>query len=171
MDLLLVACQVLIGSVFAVAAFTKLRSRADLRSFASTLVMVPERLRLPVAAVVAAGEAATVALMVIPEIGLVLGGIMLGAFSVVIAVSARRGARVSCRCFGPSVVSLGWVHLVRNALLLVVVALGGMALTLTSGPPAAAALAVAIPAGLVGAVVLVAFDDIAGLFMNRTGSV
>ncbi|MGN9838315.1 MauE/DoxX family redox-associated membrane protein [Nonomuraea sp. H19] len=171
MDLLLVACQILIGAVFAVAAFTKLRSRADLRSFASTLVMVPERLRLPVACVVATSEAATAALMAIPEIGLVLSGIMLGAFSLVIAVTVRRGMRVSCRCFGPSVVSLGWVHLVRNVLLLLVVALGGMALTFTSGPPAAAALAVAIPAGLAGAVVFIVFDDIAELFMDRTGRV
>ncbi|MFC5824131.1 hypothetical protein [Nonomuraea insulae] len=33
MDLLLVACQALIGAVFTVAALTKLRSSADLRPF------------------------------------------------------------------------------------------------------------------------------------------
>ncbi|GAA4956868.1 small-conductance mechanosensitive channel [Nonomuraea thailandensis] len=171
MDLLLVASQVLIGAVFAVAAFTKLRSRADLRAFASGLVMVPERLRLAAAGAVAAGEAATAALMVIPEIGLVLGGIMLGAFSLVIAVTVRRGERVSCRCFGPSATPLGRLHLVRNALLLLVVAVGGTALAFPGGPPDAAGLAVAIPAGLAGAVVFVAFDDIAGLFTDRTGRV
>ncbi|MEV0821655.1 MauE/DoxX family redox-associated membrane protein [Nonomuraea rubra] len=171
MDLLLVASQVLLGTVFAVAAFTKLRSRADLRAFASSLVMVPERLRRPVAAGVAAGEAATAALMVVPRIGLVLGGITLGAFSLVIAVAVRRGVRVSCRCFGPSAAPLGGVHLVRNALLLLVVALGGTALAFPGDPPGAGALAVAIPAGLAGAVVLIAFDDIAGLFLDRTGRV
>lgn len=66
MDLLLVTCPVLIGAVFAVAAFTKLRSSADLRPFASILMMVPERLRLPVGGVVAKSEAATAALMAIP---------------------------------------------------------------------------------------------------------
>ncbi|TMR90401.1 hypothetical protein [Nonomuraea basaltis] len=57
----------LIGVVFAVAAFSKLRSRAALRSFASSPAMLamlampamlPERFRMPVAGVVASGEAA-----------------------------------------------------------------------------------------------------------------
>ncbi|WP_171074140.1 hypothetical protein [Nonomuraea basaltis] len=37
MGLLLVACQVLIGIVFTVAAFTKLRSGAAVQSFAASL--------------------------------------------------------------------------------------------------------------------------------------
>ncbi|UBU10271.1 MauE/DoxX family redox-associated membrane protein [Nonomuraea gerenzanensis] len=171
MDVLLLTCQVLLGAVFAIAAFGKLRSRADLRSFAAGLVPVPERLRLPVAAVVAAGEAATAALMVIPRVGLALGGLMLAAFTLVIARTVRRGVRMTCRCFGPSAVPLGPVHLVRNALLLLVVALGGTALAFSHGPPAAGAVAVAIPAGLAGAVVFAAFDDLAGLFLDRTGRV
>ncbi|MGP3961961.1 MauE/DoxX family redox-associated membrane protein [Nonomuraea sp. 3N208] len=98
MDLLLVGCEVLIGVVFAVAAFSKLRSRAALRSFASSLAMLPERFRMPVAGVVASGEAAAAVLMAVPQAGLPLSGLLLCAFSAAISVSIRRGHQVSCRC-------------------------------------------------------------------------
>ncbi|TDD21524.1 MauE/DoxX family redox-associated membrane protein [Nonomuraea diastatica] len=171
MDLLLVACQVLLGVVFAVSAFTKLRSGAAVRSFAASLTMVPESLRLPAAGAVAAGEAVTAVLMLIPQAGLALSAILLAGFTLVIMVSIRKGVRAPCRCFGFSATPLGRVHLVRNALLLLVVVLGGTGLIFSGGPPDAAGLAVAVPAGLAGAIVLIAFDDIAGLFMETSGSV
>ncbi|TDC01258.1 methylamine utilization protein MauE [Nonomuraea longispora] len=171
MGLLLVACQVLLGVVFAVSAFTKLRSGAAVRSFAASLVMLPEGLRLPAACAVAAGEAVAAALMVVPRAGLALSAILLAGFTLAIVVSIRKGVRAPCRCFGLSATPLGRVHLVRNALLLLVVALGGTGLIYSGGPPAAAGLAVAVPAGLAGAIMLIAFDDIAGLFMQTPGSV
>ncbi|WP_165974675.1 hypothetical protein [Nonomuraea deserti] len=64
MDLLLVACRVLIGTASAV---TEPRSRGGSRSVASALWTVPERPRLPAAGVLAKREAATAALMAIPE--------------------------------------------------------------------------------------------------------
>jgi hypothetical protein len=161
---------VLIGAVFAISAFTKLRSRTALRSFASSLVMLPPRVRLPVGGALAAGEGAAVVLMAIPRVGLTLSGVLLCAFSAAIAFSVRRGLRVSCRCFGFAASQLGPVHLMRNGLLLAAVALGWTALTVPGDPPTVAGLAIAVPAGLVGAVIMVAFDDIADLFTEITGS-
>jgi hypothetical protein len=43
-------------------------------------------------------------------------------------------------------------------------------LILPGGPVTMAGLALAVPAGLVGAIVLIAFDDIADLFMEVSGS-
>ncbi|KAB8194655.1 methylamine utilization protein MauE [Nonomuraea phyllanthi] len=170
-SLLLVACQVLIGAVFAVSAFTKLRGRAAMRSFASSLTMLPARLRLAAAGVVAAGEAAVAALMVVPRAGLPLAGVLLCGFCAVIVITMRQGLRVPCRCFGSSGSHLGPVHLVRNGLLLTVVALGWTALAVSGAPPTVAQLAIAVPAGLAGAILMIAWDDIADLFKETSGSV
>ncbi|MFI7639620.1 MauE/DoxX family redox-associated membrane protein [Nonomuraea sp. NPDC049400] len=170
MGLLLVACQVLLGTVFAVSAFTKLRSRSAMRSFASSLAMIPTRLRVPVGSVVAAGEAAAAALMVIPRVGLPLAGVLLCGFCAAIAITVRRGLRVSCRCFGFSDSHLGPVHLARNSLLLVAVALGWTALAGPDVTPTVAGLAIAVPTGLIGAILVIAFDDIVDLFTETSGS-
>ncbi|MEQ4722405.1 MauE/DoxX family redox-associated membrane protein [Nonomuraea sp. B19D2] len=172
MELLLAGCQVLIGVVFAVSAFTKLRSRTALRSFASSLAMLPARVRFPAAVSVAAAEAAVAVLVVIPQVGLPLGGVLLGVFSVVIAVSIRRGLRLTCRCFGFAASTLGPVHLARNSLLLAFAVFGWAAADIgPADPPSAAGMTLAVSAGLVGAIIMIAFDDIVSLFMEPSGGV
>jgi formate dehydrogenase assembly factor FdhD len=88
-----VACQVLIGAVFAGSAFARLRGRGAMRSFASSLTMLPARLRLPTAEVVAVGAAAAVALMAAPRVGLTLAGVLPCGLRAAIAVTVRRGPR------------------------------------------------------------------------------
>ncbi|GAA1614936.1 hypothetical protein GCM10009733_008980 [Nonomuraea maheshkhaliensis] len=167
----LVACQVLLATVFVVSAYAKLRSRAALRSFAATLGALPGPIRLPVALATAVVEVVAAAgLAVLPWAGLAAGGGLLVAFSAWIAFSLRGGRREPCRCFGASVTPLGPVHLVRNGLLLLVVGVGTVALAFIGGPVTGAGLALAVPAGLVGAVLLIAFDDLAGLFLPVSGS-
>ncbi|MEV0613648.1 MauE/DoxX family redox-associated membrane protein [Nonomuraea sp. NPDC050404] len=181
MSVVTTGCQLSIAIVFAISAFTKLRTGAAFRSFVASLVMVPGPFRYAVAAVLAAGEvivtvlaaggvAAAVAVAAAtpvpawPRLGLALAGVLLVVLSAGIAVTRWRGLRVACRCFGRSETPLGGVHLVRNALLLVVVALGLSAPAVT-GPLPVAGLAVAVPVALTTAVVLVFFDDIADLFV------
>ncbi|WP_326632754.1 hypothetical protein OIE67_46815 [Nonomuraea fuscirosea] len=165
----LVACQVLLATVFVVSAYSKLRSRAALRSFAATLGSLPGTIRFPAALATAVVEVVAAAgLVVLPRAGLAAGGVLLVAFSTWIAVSLRGGRREPCRCFGASVTPLGPVHLVRNGLLLLVVGLGAAA-AFTGGPVTVAGLALAVPAGLVGAVLLIAFDDLADLFLPVSG--
>ncbi|MEV4176854.1 MauE/DoxX family redox-associated membrane protein [Nonomuraea sp. NPDC049709] len=167
----LVASQALLATVFVVSAYSKLRSRAALQSFAATLRLLPGPARFPAAGATAAMEVVTaVTLIVFPPAGLAAGGLLLIAFSTWIAVSLRRGQREACQCFGASVTPLGPVHLVRNGLLLLVIALGSVALMSPGGPVTVAGLALAVPVGLVGAILLIVFDDIADLFMEVSGS-
>lgn len=168
MALVVVACQVLLAAVFAVSAFTKLRSGAALRAFSSSLVMLPVRVRWSAAVVVAAVEAVVPVAMLFPAVGLSMSGALLVCFSAGIALSIRRGMRASCRCFGASEVPLGPSHLVRNGLLLAVVVLGGANLA-APGDLTAAGLTIAAVAGLVGAILLIVFDDIADLFTEGSG--
>ncbi|MBB3729022.1 MauE/DoxX family redox-associated membrane protein [Nonomuraea dietziae] len=171
MSHVLVASQVLLAVIFVVSAFSKLRSRTALRSFAATLGMLPGPARLPAAAATAAAEVAAAAtMMVFPPIGLAVSGMLLIAFSLWIAVSLRGGRREPCQCFGASATPLGPVHLIRNGLLLLVVALGWATLMFPGDPVTVAGLALAVPVGLAAAALLIIFDDIADLFMEISGS-
>ncbi|MCG5221161.1 MauE/DoxX family redox-associated membrane protein, partial [Streptosporangium soli] len=135
MSHVLVASQVLLATVFVVSAFSKLRNRAALRSFAVTLRLLPGAVRFPAAVAAVGMEVVTAAtLIVFPRAGLVAGGMLLIAFSMWIAVSLRSGQREPCQCFGVSATPLGPVHLVRNGLLLLVVAVGWVALMFPGGP-------------------------------------
>src|SRR5581483_2575902 len=99
-------CRTVVGLVFAVSAFSKLRNGAAYREFASWLASVPVPLAgrrvLPVA--LAAAESAIVVLVAAPATavaGLVLAVLTLAALTAGTAVAVRRGARVTCQCFGP----------------------------------------------------------------------
>ncbi|TMR22378.1 methylamine utilization protein MauE [Nonomuraea turkmeniaca] len=167
----LVASQVLLTTVFVVSAYSKLRSRAALQSFAATLRLLPGPVRFPAAmATVAMELVAAATLIVLPHTGLAASGMLLIAFSIWIAVSLRWGRREPCQCFGVSATPLGPVHLIRNGVLLLVVALGWVTLMFPGGPVTVVGLALAVPVGLVGAILLIVFDDIADLFMEVSGS-
>ncbi|MFI7145784.1 MauE/DoxX family redox-associated membrane protein [Nonomuraea sp. NPDC050022] len=171
MSHVLVASQVLLTTVFVVSAYSKLRSRTALQSFAAALRLLPGPARFAAAmATVAMEVVAAATLIVLPHTGLAASGMLLIAFSMWIAVSLRWGQREPCRCFGVSATPLGPVHLIRNGLLLLVVALGWVTLMFPGGPITVAGLALAVPVGLVGAILLIVFDDIADLFMEVSGS-
>ncbi|MDL4777147.1 MauE/DoxX family redox-associated membrane protein [Actinomadura xylanilytica] len=174
MQYLQVGCACLIGLVFAVSAFTKVR---DFEGFAAS---VPDLLPFgggpaagrasgggghvrPIASLVLVLEALAPVLLAVPATrpaGFGVALALLAAFTSAIALTLRRGRRASCRCFGASNAPLGARHLVRNGVLFTAAALG---LATPGGPPVTAGLAVAVAAGAVAAILIVAFDDIADL--------
>jgi hypothetical protein len=168
-----VGCLSALVGVFAASAAGKLRGGAPWSGFVESirdLRLVRERAVLSVAVGAVAAETCVVVLLLVPFLrpaGLVLAGGLLASFTVAIVATLRRRIAVVCRCFGlTSALPLGWRHVVRNGLLLVLVALGGVSRLRASGAPEAAGLAVAAAAGVVAAVVLVFFDEFVELFTS-----
>jgi hypothetical protein len=163
----------LIGLVFAVAAVTKVRSPSAYREFASWLAALPVPMAanraLPAAFI--AAEVAIVALVAVPvaaTAGLLLAAGCLAVMTAGTAVIVKRGARVSCQCFGPSSSPLGARHVVRDGVLLVialVAALGTRGSTVTP-----AGIALSLVAALIGATFLVFSDDLIALLESDPAS-
>jgi hypothetical protein len=161
------ACRGLIGLVFAVAAVTKVRGPGAYREFASWLAALPvpmARNRALPAAFIAA-EVAIVALAAVPvtaTAGLLLAAGCLAVMTGGTAVIVKRGARVSCQCFGPSSSLLSARHVVRDGILLGI-ALAG-ALGTSRGTASPAGIALSLVAALIGATFVVFSDDLVALF-------
>ncbi|MGK5556157.1 MauE/DoxX family redox-associated membrane protein [Actinomadura kijaniata] len=165
MQYLPAGCACLIGLVFAVSAFTKLRDRAGfVRSVPDLAPALPARLLGPLAHSVIVLEAAVPVLLAVPAtrtLGFGVALVLLTAFTVAIAGALRRGRRAPCRCFGASAAPLGPRHLARNGVLLTAAATGAV----TPGDATSTAgLAVAAAAGLVTGLLIVSFDDLVDLF-------
>jgi hypothetical protein len=161
-----VGCQLAIGVVFAVAAVSKVRDFGGFADGLRRMGLLPPKLVRPVAATVVAGEIATVLLLAIPgtlAIGFACAAVLLAGFTVTIVLALRRASAAACRCFGASERPLSQVHVVRNALLLVIVACG-LAGSGQVGSVVLAGAAVAGAAGLATATALIALDDIVDLF-------
>lgn len=172
MDLIGVGCTALVAVVFGFAAAGKLRGRSAWADFVSTTgAMLPAR-RLPAgpAAVLVVGtEIATTLLAVLALVtraavvelaALSLAAVLLAAFLAGIARVLRAGRTVRCRCFGSTGAAFGRNHLVRNGILLVIVA-GGL-MTGTHAALDAAAL-VAAAAGATTGLFVVYWDELAYL--------
>jgi hypothetical protein len=164
-------CRGLIGLVFAVAVFAKVRGPSAYREFESWLAALPVPLArnraLPV--ILAAAEAAIVVLVAVPAVataGLTLAACCLAVLAAGTVVIVRRGARVSCQCFGPSRSPLGVRHLVRDGVLLVIAVTGAAISGLGTGRDAASprGIALSLAAALIGATFLVFSDDLIALF-------
>jgi hypothetical protein len=165
-----IACRVALGTVFAVAAVSKLRDRAAFAGFAASLgaMKLPPVLRTrTVAVAVVFGEVAVPILVAIPgtvAAGYILAALLLTAFAAGIAPAVVDGSHVPCRCFGSDGAPLSIRHLVRNGLLL---ALGVAGLLVDLGASAevgdvgGAVVAVAT-GGLLGSA-LTRWDDLAFL--------
>ncbi|MDX3190467.1 methylamine utilization protein MauE [Streptomyces sp. MN03-5084-2B] len=166
MEYLRAAAAALIAVVFAASAFSKLR---DFRGFARSvpaLVPMPARWVTPVSVAVVGTELASAVLVPVTAVGgFVLATALLLAFTVAIAASLRRGRRAPCRCFGATETPIGPRHLVRNTVLICFAVLG--ALAPEQLPPVAGA-AVAVAAGAVVAVLVIAMDDIAVVFARSS---
>jgi hypothetical protein len=169
MEYLGVGCASLIGWVFVVSAISKLRHFGEFTSSLPALAPVrPGQVR-PLAITVVATEAAVPVLLLFPAAifyGFALAGALLAAFTAAIGTALKRGQRAPCQCFGASSTPLGARHLVRNSILLISTLAG--ALAFDAQPQQAAGLVVAIAAGLVGAILIVAMDDITFLFARTS---
>jgi methylamine utilization protein MauE len=158
--------------VFAVSAFTKLRSGLAFQEFSAWVATLPGLSALPgrgrgrVAVVVAAAEAVTVPLVVLPwtfAAGLAVAATVLAAFTAgVVMVARSQAGAVPCQCFGPSSVPLGMPHAARNALLCAVAALGAA----DAGPVAAGlpGVALSLGVGVAAALPAIFLDDLIALF-------
>ncbi len=167
MEYLTVGSQALLTAVFGWAAFTKLRAFATFRGSVRQFGLVPDRYAGVVAAgVIAIETGCALAVPLSALIGLIGCLAVLTFFCLGIAVLLVRGVSASCACFGATGSPLGRKHLVRNGLL------AGIALCgLLAGAPSdlhPGGVLDAVFAGLIGAALLVAFDDLVELFMPST---
>ncbi|WP_326943175.1 methylamine utilization protein MauE [Amycolatopsis sp. NBC_01307] len=168
MDYLRAACATLIAVVFAASSVSKLR---DFRGFARSvpaLVPMPANAVVPVSVAVVGAEAGAAVLVVVPATataGFVLASLLLLAFAASIGTALRRGRPASCRCFGTADTPVGPRHLARNTVLLCFAVLGAFA---PEHLPPVAGAALAVAAGGVAAVLVVAMDDIAVVFARSS---
>jgi hypothetical protein len=91
---------------------------------------------------------------------------VLTVFCVGIVVLLVRGVSASCACFGATGAPLGRRHLIRNGLL-AGIALGGLVAD-AGGDLQPGGVLDAVLAGLIGAALLIAFDDLVELFTPST---
>jgi len=165
-----VVCRLLLAAVFITAAFTKLSGKAAWLAFVQSLRQldqVPGPLLRPAALAAVAIEVIVVVLLLVPVrvagwIGFALAGCLLLSFTLVIGRALSRGNRAPCRCFGASSTPLGMSHILRN-LVLVLVAVLGLAGASASGPLDAPYALLAGAAGLVAGILITAFEDIVAL--------
>jgi hypothetical protein len=164
------ACAASLVVTFAVSAWTKLRSRSAFGEFRTSLVamgLMNDRRAHLVAPLVVSAEAATALMLLHPASirwGFAAAFVLLTAFTGALAVSARRGAGAPCRCFGRTARPPGRAEVVRNTLLAIVAVTGRFA---GADPEAAApttGLAIAVVAGGLMGVLVIAMPDIYGLF-------
>jgi hypothetical protein len=166
-EYLTVASQALLTSVFGWAAVSKVRAFATFRQ--SLRQMVPGRyVGVVAAAIVTAESGCALAVPVSAVVGLIACLGVLMVFCLGITVLLVRGVSASCACFGAGGAPLGRKHLVRNGLL-AAIALSGLVTNIdTAGELQMGGVLTAVFAGLIGAALLVAFDDLADLFMPST---
>jgi uncharacterized membrane protein len=168
MEYLRAAAAALLAVVFAVSSVAKLR---DFRGFARSvpvLVPMPARWVPPVSVAVVAAEGSIAALAVVPATAtaaFVLAAGLLLTFTAAIAASLRRGRPAPCRCFGVADTPVGPRHLARNTALAALAVLGALA---PEHLPPVAGAAVAVAAGVVAAVLVIAMDDIAVVFARSS---
>jgi hypothetical protein len=188
----LIAILVQAACVFGASAFAKVRSRDAYRQFLAglspTSLIAPSRLPL-VAAVLAAAElavasglavAALLVMMSSPAArttsltSLLAGAALISVLTIGVAVVVRRGVSARCACFGASSGHpIGVAHLIRNTLLLAA-GIAGLAISWISGnwQVTAAGAGIAVLVGMVAALPIVRWEDLADLFRTapRTAS-
>jgi uncharacterized membrane protein YphA (DoxX/SURF4 family) len=158
----------LIALVFLASVVGKVRSRASFGDFESSVRVLAAWPTGPVrllAAVVVTVEVAVPILLAVPGAGtaaLVVAAVALVVFTAVIMRALRRGTTATCNCFGPAATPLSRRHVVRNVLLLAVVATAAL-VPPASGPVHPGGFAVAALVAVVVAALVVRFDDVADI--------
>ena len=171
----LMFCRSLIGLVFLASSMSKLRGPDAFRTFVGSvrdMRVVPARLTVTVAVLVAAVEAATPLLLVpmphalartVGTVGFGLAATALAGFTGGIVALLRKGRAAGCRCFGGSAAPFGRRHVVRNAALFMAAAFGAYAAArgIPIGPPQVTLMAA--PVAAVCAILVVRLDDLVSL--------
>ena len=165
-----ICCRLLIATVFAVAVVSKVSGRAAFDAFVASvrrMAILPDGRVRPAARATAAAEGATVLLVALPwpvaaAIGFALANGLLSMFALAIGAVLRRGERVACRCFGVSAAPLTGRHIVRN-MMLIAVAVVGIAATMSGGATGLAGALVAAFAGVAAGAVVTLLDDLVAL--------
>ncbi|WP_086821705.1 MauE/DoxX family redox-associated membrane protein [Allokutzneria sp. NRRL B-24872] len=171
-------CAVLLSVVFGVSAANKLggaRWRAFVASTGLLRLLPPSSRTWAAGAVVVAESAIATALAGAAVLGDPVSGIagfagaaaLLVVFTAAIVISLRRGDRTPCHCFGASAVQLGWPHVMRNFVLLIVAGAGLTAAAAGGAAQPAVALVSGVAGGAFG-LLLVRFDDLVDLFRPAT---
>ncbi|MEU7854281.1 MauE/DoxX family redox-associated membrane protein [Nonomuraea sp. NPDC049141] len=136
-----VASRLLLLTMFALALVSKISSRRAWGEFVEStraMAVVGDSQVVAVAVATAAAEGAVIVLAAVPlrwagSVAFIIAAGLLGCLTVAVGLVVRRGKSVTCRCFGASQTPLGVPHVVRNVLL-VVIALLGLAGSLVNGP-------------------------------------
>lgn len=156
---------------FAYSAASKVAGRAayaDFRGWLRSAAGVPRSIIGPAAAATVALEAGAAGAVLVPALapaGFAVACLLLAAFSAGMRSMIRRRVAVPCRCFGTGHRPPGPAHLVRNAILLAVAALGLVLTAVGAGPPPLGADAVlACVAGATAALLLVNLDELVVLY-------
>lgn len=169
--------------IFVTSATSKLRSRSAYRDFRAglrTTMLVPRRLLSAAGLILAGAEAATgvglagavVALAAarspaafpLAESSLTVAVVLMATLAAGVAIVIRRGITTYCRCFGNnSTRPLGAGHLIRDLGLLLAFVAGLACCLLDHGRPAFTGWIVAVVVGVIVAVLLVRWDDLAYL--------
>lgn len=181
----LVSILAMSAGVFATSAFAKLRNRTayrDYRAGLRAMRLVPPSLLtgtamtlVAVEAVAACGLAAAAGLLAAgasaayPMSGFALAvaaALTLGLVSGV-AVALSRGTQAACACFGGSSARpLGPAHLIRNTVLLALLAAGLAVGLLQRDRPGLADSLLAVAAGLVLSLLIIRWEDLVALVDN-----
>jgi energy-converting hydrogenase Eha subunit A len=184
-----VAVLCMAACVFAASASAKLRSRHAYQSFRAGLRdtrLISERWTTGVASLLCAAEtvtaagllaAAIMALDAVPGARSVTEASLTAACLLTIVLAAgvgavmRRGTQARCACFGAGAGrQLGGVHMLRNLILLVLLAAGLAGSVLGDGHPTPAAAIVGVAAGALAALLIIRWEDLADLLAPLRGS-
>jgi hypothetical protein len=173
----------LAGCVFAASARGKLSGRQAYIAYRAGLrqaALVPERFLPTVAAVLCAAEvavaagglaAAAAATAWLPGSRLLSVGALAAATALTavlvagVALVVRRGSASPCACFGSGVGRpLGWMHLIRNLSLLVMIAGGLAGASIALARPALAGELLAVATGALASLLIIRWEELADLF-------
>ncbi|MGH7717320.1 MAG: MauE/DoxX family redox-associated membrane protein [Gemmatimonadaceae bacterium] len=119
------AAALLLAGVLSIAALSKMRSFGVFREQAADYRIFPYKLTSALAAGVIVLELSAATMLLIPptrKLGAVITAALLAGFLVAMALTLRRGRRVSCGCFGGAgaLDVVGAPGLVRTSALLIV---------------------------------------------------
>ncbi|WP_433202218.1 MauE/DoxX family redox-associated membrane protein [Dactylosporangium sp. CS-047395] len=163
--------RLLVATVFAVSAFTKLRSRGAFGAFRRStrrMGILPERLVQPVAALVVGCEVAIVGLLAVPTrmtgiVGLALAAALLAGLAGAIGIVVRRGTVTTCQCFGHSAMPLGTFHIGRNLVLIAIAAAAAVGTGSADADPELGGALLAALLGVLGGALVTVLDDVRSL--------
>lgn len=174
MSYVLLSVQLGLAGVFLVSSVAKLRALSDtVQMWADLLTAV----KLPIAwarfgswALIAA-EATIGVLLLIPgwwfPWGTWLAAALMAAFTGLALISARTSLDIRCACFGRATARLGWRHVWRN-LVLLLLAVVGVVLSATDVAVAVVPAGIAVAVAAAGLVTVLAafYDDIMDLVVE-----